>query len=290
MLSRLRAAKYDLVIDMQNQLRSGFVSMVTGAPVRIGFDRPRRPVWEFAGESLPPGAIKRAWKGAREGSWMAYTHKIQLPTLFLHPVDRYLLAGDMLGVDHAEANFAIPVRAQAAERVDALLLERVGAMTKPLILLTPGTLWETKHWLEEGFAAVARHFLLQGYPVILTGAPNEAEKIQRIADAAPGVVVLGTSLAEMAALMRRCAIVLANDSGPLHLAMALGTTALALFGPTNPDWVGPYRRPDLVVRAGVACSPCFLRDLARCGHDHACMHGISPERVIGLMQDHLERA
>src|SRR5208337_1560646 len=75
MLSRLRAARYDLVIDMQGQLRSGFVSMVTGAPVRIGFDRPRKEVWEAEGRKLPPGTIERAWKGAREGSWMAYTHR-----------------------------------------------------------------------------------------------------------------------------------------------------------------------------------------------------------------------
>ena len=94
MLSRLRKARYDLVIDMQGQMRSGFLSKVTGAPVRIGFDRPRQHVWEVEGRGLPPGTIGRAWKGAREGSWMAYTHHVQLPTLAMHAVDRYLLVGD----------------------------------------------------------------------------------------------------------------------------------------------------------------------------------------------------
>lgn len=289
MLSRLRAARYDLVIDMQGQLRSGFVSMVTGAPVRIGFDRPRKEVWQEEGRRLPPGTIERAWKGAREGSWMAYTHRVRLPTLDMHAIDRYLLVGDLLGVERAAPDFSIPIQPQAERRVDALLREHVGAMAKPPIVMTPAALWETKRWQAEGFAAVARHFLGQGYPVLLAGAPNEAEECRRIAAAAPGAVVLAglTSLTELAALIRRSAIAVTNDSGPLHLTTALGQAVVAMFGPTNPVWVGPYQRPGAVVSAGVACSPCNLRDLARCPHDHACMRGITPERVIAAIEAQL---
>jgi lipopolysaccharide heptosyltransferase II len=289
MLSRLRAARYDLVIDMQGQLRSGFVSMVTGAPVRIGFDRPRRRVWKKEGRSLPPGAIKHAWKGAREGSWLAYTHHVPLPTLALHAVDRYLLVGEMLGFGHQAPEFSIPVRVQAEERVDALLREHAGAMSKPPIVMSPGSLWETKRWRPEGFAAVARHFLAKGYPVLLDGAANEAEACRRIVADAPGAVVLAglTSLADLAALIRRSAIAVTNDSGPLHLATALGRPVVPLFGPTNPIWVGPYNQPDAILSAGLACSPCFLKNLARCPHDHACMKGISSERVIGAIEAQL---
>ncbi len=292
MLSRLRAARYDLVIDMQGQLRSGFVSMVTGAPVRIGFDRPRKEVWEVEGRALPPGAINRAWKGAREGSWRAYTHHVRLPTLAMHAVDRYLLVGDLLGFEREAPDFSIPIQAQAERRVDALLREHVGAMAKPPIVMTPAALWETKRWQPEGFAAVARHFLAQGYPVLLAGAANEAEECRRIAAAAPGAVVLAglTSLTELAALIRRSAIAVTNDSGPLHLTTALGQAVAAMFGPTNPVWVGPYQRPDAVVSAGLACSPCHLRDLARCPHDHACMRGITPDRVISAVEAQLASA
>jgi heptosyltransferase-1 len=292
MLSRLRAARYDLVIDMQGQLRSGFVSKLTGAPVRIGFDRPRKEAWEVAGRKLPPGTIERAWKGAREGSWMAYTHHVRLPMLEMHAVDRYLLVGDLLGFEREAPDFSIPIGAQAEHRVDALLREHVGAMAKPPIVMTPAALWETKRWLPEGFAAVARHFLAQGYPVLLAGAANEAEECKRIAAAAPGAVVLAglTSLVELAALIRRSAIAVTNDSGPLHLTTALGGAVVTMFGPTNPVWVGPYRRPDAVVSAGVACSPCYLRDLARCPHDHACMRGITPERVILAIEARLALA
>jgi ADP-heptose:LPS heptosyltransferase len=70
MLRKLRTARYDLVIDMQGQMRSGFVTMVTGAQVRVGFERPRKALWEAEGRSLPPCTIERSWKGAREGAWL----------------------------------------------------------------------------------------------------------------------------------------------------------------------------------------------------------------------------
>ncbi len=289
MLSRLRAARYDLVIDMQGQMKSGFVSMATGAPVRIGFDRPRKVVWEAEARTLPPGAMKHSWKGAREGSWMAYTHCVRLPTLAIHAVDRYLLVGDLLGFEQEAPDFSIPVRAEAEERLDTILREHVGAMSRPPIVMTPGSLWETKRWRPEGFAAVARHFVANGYPVLIDGAANQTEECRRIADQAPGSVVLAglTSLAELAALIRRSAVVVTNDSGPLHLATALGRPVVAMFGPTNPVWFGPYRRPEALVRAGVSCSPCNLRDLALCPHDHACMRDITPERVIAAIEAQL---
>ena len=292
MLSRLRAARYDLVIDMQGQMRSGFVSMVTGAPVRIGFERPRKEVWEAQGRTLPPGTIKRAWKGAREGSWLAYTHHVRLPMLAMHAVDRYLLVGNMLGFGAEEADFSLPVRVAAEERIDALLREHVGSTTRAPIVITPAALWETKRWQPEGFAAVARHFIAQGYPVVLAGAPNEVEECRRIAAAAPGAVVLAglTSLPELAALIRRSAMALTNDSGPLHLTTALGCKVVALFGPTNPIWVGPYRRPEAVLNAHVACSPCYLRDLARCPNDHACMRELTASRVIDAVETELASA
>jgi len=292
MLSRLRAARYDLVIDLQGQMRSGFVSMVTGAPVRIGFDRPRESVWEIEGRGLPPGTIKRVWKGAREGSWLAYTHHVKLPTLTIHAVDRNLLVGDLLGFARETPDFSISIRAHSERHVDELFRDLVRTTSRPPIVITPAALWETKRWRAEGFAAVARHFLAKGYPVIVAGAPNEVAECAGIAAQAPGAVVFAglTTLPELTALIRRCAIILTNDSGPLHLATALGKAVVTIFGPTNPVWVGPYRTPQALLTAGLACSPCYLRDLARCPHDHACMRGISAERVIDAMEAQLNRA
>jgi ADP-heptose:LPS heptosyltransferase len=72
----------------------------------------------------------------------------------------------------------------------------------------------------------------------------------------------------------------------MHLAVALGRPVVTLFGPSDPLWIGPYRRPEAVISAGVPCSPCYLRELSRCPHDHACMRQISSAAVIA----HIEAA
>jgi ADP-heptose:LPS heptosyltransferase len=290
LLKRLRTNRYDLVIDMQGQMRSGFLSLVTGAPVRMGFDRPRKKIWAIEGKILPAGSIERAWKGAREGAWLAYTHPIVLSTLSRHPIDRNLLAAEMLGIHAQQSDHQIVTPPLPPRSGHSALDEWLAAVDKPIILITPGTLWETKHWLEDNFAAVARHFLQSGYSVVLTGEPNQKAKLDRISEAAPGAEVLNTTLSEMAGLMRHCALILTNDSGPLHLATALGRTAIAIFGPTNPNWVGPYRRPNLAISAKRPCSPCFLRNLSRCNFSHACMTEIKSEQVIRFMEDQLARS
>ena len=97
--------------------------------------------------------IVHGWTGAREGAWLAYTHRIPIPTLDVHAVDRYLWLAPMLGLDDGPPDFRLPVSPEAEVRGDALI-ERNGLAGRPLALLVPGTLWETKHWHVEGFAEV----------------------------------------------------------------------------------------------------------------------------------------
>ena len=286
LLRQLRSAKYDLVIDLQGQLKSAFATLIAGAPVRIGFDRPREEVFEPYGKTLPEGTIKRAWKGAREGSWRAYTDPIRLETLDIHAIDRYMRVGRLLGFDARPPDFSFPIPREAVQRVDQLLeAQGIGTSVRPIVMC-PAALWETKRWRAEGFAAVARHFVAAGRPVVVTGSKVEREECQAVAAAAPGAIDLAgqTSLVELAALIRRSGICLTNDSGPMHLTAALGRMVLSIFGPTHPAWVGPYGRKDSVLRADLSCSPCYLRSLARCPHDHACMRQIEPSAVIARME------
>jgi ADP-heptose:LPS heptosyltransferase len=99
-----------------------------------------------------------------------------------------------------------------------------------------------------------------------------------------------TSVMELAALLRGCAVCVTNDSGPMHLAVALERPVVSLFGPSDPLWIGPYRRPDAVVNAGLPCSPCYLRELSRCPHGHACMQQISGDAVIRRVEATLAAA
>lgn len=286
LIATLRAAHYDLAIDLQGQLRSALFAFACGAPVRIGFDRPRQALWKTLTRAIPAEAKKHAWQGAREGSWLAYTHHMKLPTLDLHPVERYLGIAPMLGLDAAAPDFSFPIPPQAATRIDALLDYYDIGKTKPLAIVAPGTNWDTKAWRKDGFAEVARHLLQKGLAVILIGSEGERALCEEVGKLAPGAVDLAgeTTLPELAALIRRAALCVSNDSGPMHLAVALERPVIGLFGPTDPIWAGPYRRADAVLRVELACSPCYLRRLRDCPNDHACMKTLGAAKAIALAE------
>jgi heptosyltransferase I len=283
--AKLRANAYDLVVDMHGQFRTAVFALATGAPVRIGFDRPRARVWDASPRTFSAEARKHAWQGAREGSWLAYTDHIPVPTLDLHAVDRYLSVGPILGLEEGPPDFSFPIPPAASANIESLL-RRHDIAGAPLVVMAPGTIWETKHWGTDKFAEVARHFLQKGFAVALMGSRRERAICEEVARLAPGSVdVAGeTTLTELAALVRRSAISVTNDSGPMHLAVALGRPVVSVFGPTDPIWIGPYGRADAVLRAGVPCSPCLLRQLSRCRHDHVCMENVSARAVIERME------
>jgi heptosyltransferase I len=277
----LRAARYDLVIDVHGQLRSAGFTLATGAPVRIGFDRPRADVWNRTARQFPAHTRRHAWQGAREGSWIAYTHHIPVPSLDIHAVDRYLAVGPMLGLDDDPADFSFPIPEAADARVATLLRAR-GVGGARLIVLAPGTVWETKRWGDDKFAATARHFMAAGYDAVLIGSRRERDLCDEVARLAPGAVNLAgeTSISELAALSRRAALCVSNDSGPMHLAVALGRPVVSVFGPTDPIWIGPYRHPEQALQIALPCAPCYFRTLSRCPNGHACMNALTAEAVI----------
>ena len=106
--ARLKRTAYDLVLDLQGQFRSAVFAKLSGAPVRIGFDRPRAEMWQASPRRFPEETRRHAWQGAREGSWLAYTDHIAVPSIDVHAVDRYLRVGAMLGLDDGAADFSFP--------------------------------------------------------------------------------------------------------------------------------------------------------------------------------------
>jgi ADP-heptose:LPS heptosyltransferase len=190
-----------------------------------------------------------------------------------------LWLGPMLGLDVSAADLRVYWPAEAEQRVDALL-RRHGL--RSFAILAPGAIWRTKHWHEEGFTSVGRFLLKQGLGVVLAGTARERPRCQAIVARCPGACDLSgqTTLSELTALMNRSTINVTNDSGSMHLAVALNRPVVGIFGPTNPTWVGPYRRPEAVVRVDLPCSPCYFRRLSQCPNDHACMKLVSAEQVI----------
>jgi heptosyltransferase I len=292
--AKLRPTGYDLAIDLHSQVRTAFLAFVTAAPVRIGFDKERPEVWANS-RKVTDDFRKHAWQGAREGAWLFYTHRIPLPTMDVHVIDQYQSVGDFLDFASGPTDFSFRIPQAAHERVDMLLRQHSIATAHPVIIAPRGN-WETKRWPDEKSAEVARHFLNGGYPVVLVGAPRERHVGENIARLVPGVVDLTgqTSLSELAALVSRAAICIAHDSGPLHLAVALGRPVVALFGPSDPIWAGPYHRDNAVVRSELPCSPCYLRRLDSCAHGHACMAELPAlavvERAESVLNDTLAPA
>jgi lipopolysaccharide heptosyltransferase I len=249
--------RYDLVIDLHGQLRSAMFCFASASRTRLGFSR------------------------VREGARVAYTHLIPVPTMDVHAVDRYLEIEDVLGLDSKPPDFSIYLPPAAAPAAQALL-DSSGIGREPFALLVPGTIWQTKHWRPEGFAEVGRYLASRGLRVVLGGTPQDRELSARIAGQCPGACDLAgrTNLAEFTALVGRAAICVTNDSGSMHLAAALNRPVVSAFGPTSPLRTGPYRRPEAVVRAGVECSPCYLRKLSSCRHDHQCMTLLTSDMLI----------
>lgn len=256
----LRSRKFDLVVDLQGLFRSGILAALTRAPFRVGF------------------------ANAREMAHLFYTHHVPIESMEQHAVDRYLAVSDALGCGRAPVQFDLSVSDTTAGEVDAML-EGVGRFA----LLLPGTNWPTKRWPAEHFASLIEPLRnQQGLSTVLGGGPDAAPiaaEIRNIYQRSKAgsesretnLDLTGqTTLPQLVALIARAELVIANDSGPMHIAAAMNKPLITPFGPTNPIRTGPYQRPESVVRVDVPCSPCYSK---RCSHV-SCMKLLRPELVL----------
>jgi len=256
----LRERKFDLVLDLQGLFRSGFLTWASGASKRMGF------------------------AATRECAGIFYTDRVVLPDKDMHAVDRNYLFGKLLGFDDVPIAFDLPIQPQARDVVARKLADGGVKTNEPYALIAPGTRWETKRWPTEFFAQVADAIQSEhGLAVVLVGAPDEVDVAKRVQQLAvePVVNLAGqTSLPEMIAMVADAAIVVMNDTGPMHLAMALNKPLVAIYGPTNPSWTGPYRKCDSAIWLNVECSPCRYKRLSQCPFGQCCMQQLSPDRVM----------
>ena len=221
----LRAARFDVAIDLQGLIKSGVITAATGAPLRIGFTSAH----------------------CRERLNVMFTNqRIAPPPSARHIVDRYLALVEPLGACAGSVEFALPTDGAAETRIDEFLM---GAGLKPrdrLVVLNPGAGRADKRWPTERFRALARRLSSEaGASVLVTWGPNELADARAIVGTdTRGYAALAppTNLHELLAVLRRASVVVAADTGPLHLAAALGTRCVGLYGPTAAERNGPYGR------------------------------------------------
>jgi lipopolysaccharide heptosyltransferase I len=218
----LRALQLDVAIDAQGLVKSGAIVQATGAPVRIGF------------------AVARC----RERASALFTNRRVSPGRQAgHVVDQYLTLLDPLGVEPGAPVFRVPEWPAAERRVAGWL---AGLGLEPgdrVVVLCPGAGRPDKRWPAAAFRALAAGLRAEpGAAVVVAWGPGERGPADKIAAGLdPGVAVApATDLHELAALLRRASLVVGGDTGPLHLAAALGTACLGLFGPTPAARNGPY--------------------------------------------------
>ncbi|MCG8405018.1 MAG: lipopolysaccharide heptosyltransferase I [Phycisphaerales bacterium] len=256
-LKKLRARRFDLVIDLQGLFRSGFFSYLCGAANRIGF------------------------RDAREFAWLFYNHKITRLNRDKHAADKNYAVAKMLGFDDKPLDFTVAIDDNDRQNMEALLAKagiRQDTPTRPYAVLVPGTRWETKCWPVDRYGRLA-HLIDErhGMKSILVGGASDIEAGNEAVEKSGGSAysLCGqTTLRQLAALIDRASVVVTGDSTPMHIAAAHGRPLVALFGPTNPDRTGPYGRRDDVVRLDLECSPCYYRKLRQCPNSHACMQDL----------------
>lgn len=262
-IRHLRAQHFDWILDLQSLARSGIVAWLANATLTVGLDDPREAAPAFHDLSVPrPGRLA-------------------------HAVDWYLSVLPVLGIP-VHHNFTwLPERPAAAAAVRDKW-ETEGARW---IALQPGARWENKRWPAEHFAAIVRR-CAAAFPDVrfaILGGAAERPLAATIAAAAPARTLNlagGTSLTEMVEWLRLSRLLVSNDTGPLHIAAALGRPVVALFGPTEPRRTGPYGQINQVLRHPLPCSPC-LKDTCRHPHPLECLHGITPDLVATRIAQHL---
>jgi lipopolysaccharide heptosyltransferase II len=263
----LRAKKFDLVIDLQCLARSGAFAWLARGKFLIGLDE------------------------AREGARGFYDVAVPRKSFHTHAVDWYLSVLPELGVPvHKNFNWLPERPAVAAEVKQKWPGEnsQFAIRNSQLILLQPGARWQNKRWPVEQFAELARA-LAGKFPaarLAVLGGKDDELLGEIISQAAPQpcLNLCGqTSLLEMVEWIRRCDLLITNDTGPMHAAAALGKPLVALFGPTEPRRTGPYGQLENVLRLELACAPCMK---SRCHFEkpEECLRAISPAQVLARVQ------
>jgi len=162
------------------------------------------------------------------------------------------------------------------------------------VAVVPGARWETKVWLPERFSqTIDRLQATSDIRCVLVGGPEDVDLCAGIgrACASPPLNLAGsTSLPLLSAMLSEVDCVVGHDSGAMHLGAAQDTPLICITGPTNPMKTGPYKRLEDVIRLDLACSPCYLRRLAQCVHQHQCMRDLSVEMITAAVMQRLDPA
>jgi heptosyltransferase-2 len=267
---RLRQERFDVVVALHRSLRTALIMAAAGIPQRIGFRQSR--------------------------GWFLY-HRCVRRDPSRHDVERNLSILAAVGIDPetVDARPFVPCTAQGVEGFRSLLRAQGADPDDTLIAVAPGSVWATKRWTVQGYAALLRNMRseFKATPVLL-GGRSDIEYAAAVRQAAGGVgvdLVGKTDLAVLVAAIDGSRVLVTNDSAPQHIAVARDTPVVAIFGPTAPrQGFGPYSERAVVVEHELSCRPCSRHGSAKCPIDtHACMRDVGVDEVQRAVRELLDR-
>lgn len=248
---RLHRADFDLTLDLQGLLRSGLMTAATRSGRRLGF------------------------ASAREGARWLYSDRIETPPHVQAAVDRYWLFAQALGCEGAPPAARLGINSAH----DAWARDQLASLPRPILAMHPGAQWQTKRWPPSHFAALAQRAQREfGAGLVMVCGPGEESLCQELADQAqiPTVNLAGqTSLLQLAAVAQQADLFVSGDTGPLHLAAAVGTPVVGIYTCSSPVRARPHGLAHQVVATQVPCAASYLKTC----NSMACMAELSPERV-----------
>jgi len=253
----LRRDRFDITLDLQRILKSGFFSLLSGAGRRIGFHR----------------------RNAKEFNWVFNNEHIGYFSDDLPKIQHYLKFTEYLGLpEPANLDFGF-----SSLSVADTVPREVAKMTGPFVIVVLGTSWETKNWHYEGYLNLVRCILAAYHlKIVLVGEQSQAALSARLIKAIDSASVLSlvgrTTLPELIALLKGAVAGVGPDSGPGHLSAAVQTPFVALFGPTSARRTAPYGCEHLAVTANLDCAPCYRRNCP--DRNKECMQAIQAEAVM----------
>ena len=263
---QLRASRYDVALDLQGLLKSAALAWLSGAGRVIGFE---------------PAHLREPW-----ARWMyTETPKIGRP---VHVIEKNLTLAASLGACSEEWEFPIDERSSATVALDLLGLQPAQAFA----LINPGSSWSSKCWPPERYGALAAQLSSkEGLRSVVSWGPGEEARAQAVADASSGTAVLTppTSVADLVALARAASIMVSGDTGPLHIAAAVRTPVVGVYGPSDPRRNGPWGAEDAVVSRYEKCRCRRARFgsrgvvVRRCVQTSSCLADISVEDVVNAV-------
>lgn len=261
----LAKRRFDLTIDLQGLLRSGLMTAAARSPVRVGLE------------------------DAREGARFFYTHRVSASRTSVHAVDRVMLVAEALGAPSSRPEFHLPIGEQDDQWARRALEGLSGS--GPRLIFNMGARWESKRWPVEHFAEIARRAVSEfGAGVVAVGAREDrplAEALQRDLGAIPVLDLSGrTNLLQLAALARRADLFLSNDTGPIHLAAAVGAPVVGVYTSTDPSLTGPYGSNAVAVQNSAPRSARHYKKRDRSDRRSE----ITPDRVWYIVKPRLCRA